>query len=46
VVVLRGTLSRAGRDLCLATVLAVPGVTRVANYLETDAPPKDLEYAP
>lgn len=35
VVVLRGTLTLAERDRALAAVLAVPGVTRVANYLES-----------
>jgi osmotically-inducible protein OsmY len=34
VVMLRGTVTRAERDQALAAVLAVPGVTRVANYLE------------
>ena len=34
-VVLRGALARAARDRVLAAVLAVPGVTQVANYLET-----------
>lgn len=36
VVMLRGTVTRAERDQALAAVLAVPGVTRVANYLDTD----------
>jgi osmotically-inducible protein OsmY len=42
VVSLRGTVRRAERDLLLADVLAVPGVTQVTNYLETDEPVGDL----
>jgi osmotically-inducible protein OsmY len=42
VVSLRGTVHRAERDLLLADVLAVPGVTQVTNYLETDEPVGDL----
>jgi osmotically-inducible protein OsmY len=42
VVSLRGTVRRAERDLLLAAALAVPGVTQVTNYLETDEPVGDL----
>jgi osmotically-inducible protein OsmY len=43
VVSLRGTVpTRAERDLLLAAALAVPGVTQVTNYLETDEPVGDL----
>jgi osmotically-inducible protein OsmY len=42
VVSLRGTLRRAERDLVLAAALAVPGVTQVTNFLETDEPVGDL----
>jgi osmotically-inducible protein OsmY len=42
VVSLRGTVRRAERDLLLADALAVPGVTQVTNYLETDEPVGDL----
>jgi osmotically-inducible protein OsmY len=42
VVSLRGTLSRAERDLVLAAALAVPGVTQITNYLESDEPVGDL----
>ena len=38
IVALRGTVRRAERDLVLAAALAVPGVTQVTNYLETDEP--------
>lgn len=43
VVSLRGTVrSNAERDLVLAAALAVPGVTQVTNFLETDEPVGDL----
>jgi hypothetical protein len=42
VVSLRGTVRRAERDLVLAAALAVPGVTQVTNFLETDEPVGDL----
>jgi osmotically-inducible protein OsmY len=38
IVSLRGTVSKAERDLVLAAALAVPGVTQVTNFLETDEP--------
>ena len=38
VVALRGTVRKAERDLVLAAALAVPGVTQVTNFLETDEP--------
>ena len=42
VVTLRGTVPNAERDAVLAAALAVPGVTQVRNYLETDEPVGDL----
>ena len=42
VVTLRGTVRTAERDLVLAAALAVPGVTQVTNFLETDEPVGDL----
>jgi osmotically-inducible protein OsmY len=42
VVSLRGTVRKAERDLVLAAALAVPGVTQVVNFLETDEPVGDL----
>jgi len=43
VVSLRGTVrSNAERDLVLAAALAVPGVTQVTNFLDTDEPVGDL----
>lgn len=42
IVQLRGTVRRAERDLVLAAALAVPGVTQVTNFLETDEPVGDL----
>ncbi|HKQ27782.1 MAG TPA: BON domain-containing protein, partial [Burkholderiales bacterium] len=42
VVSLRGTVRKAERDLVLAAALAVPGVTQVTNFLETDEPVGDL----
>lgn len=42
VVSLRGTVPRAERDLVLAAALAVPGVTQVANHLDSDEPLGDL----
>ena len=42
VVSLRGTVRKAERDLVLAAALAVPGVTQVTNFLETDEPVVDL----
>jgi osmotically-inducible protein OsmY len=42
IVSLRGTVRRAERDLVLAAALAVPGVTQVTNFLETDEPVGDL----
>ena len=43
VVALRGTVrSSAERDLVLAAALAVPGVTQVTNFLDTDEPVGDL----
>ena len=39
VVALRGSVrSRAERDLVLAAALAVPGVSQVTNFLETEEP--------
>jgi osmotically-inducible protein OsmY len=38
IVSLRGTVRKAERDLVLAAALAVPGVTQVTNFLETDEP--------
>ena len=38
VVSLRGSVRRAERDLVLAAALAVPGVSQVTNFLETDEP--------
>lgn len=40
-VVLRGVLPRLQRDRALAAVLAVPGVTQVSNYLESERPPEE-----
>jgi osmotically-inducible protein OsmY len=42
IVSLRGTVRKAERDLVLAAALAVPGVTQVTNFLETDEPVGDL----
>lgn len=42
-IVLRGRLPRVERDRALGAVLAVPGVTQVANYLEADAPERPVE---
>jgi osmotically-inducible protein OsmY len=42
VVTLRGTVRPAERDLVLAAALAVPGVTQITNFLETDQPVGDL----
>jgi osmotically-inducible protein OsmY len=42
VVTLRGTVRKAERDLVLAAALAVPGVTQVTNFLETDEPVGDI----
>ncbi len=42
IVSLRGTVRKAERDLVLAAALAVPGVTQVTNYLETDEPVGDI----
>lgn len=42
VVSLRGTVRKAERDLVLAAALAVPGVTQVTNFLETDEPVGDI----
>ena len=42
VVSLRGTVRKAERDLVLAAALAVPGVTQVTNFLETDEPIGEL----
>jgi osmotically-inducible protein OsmY len=42
VVSLRGTVRRAERDLVLAAALAVPGVTQVTNFMDTDEPVGDL----
>ena len=42
VVSLRGNVRKAERDLVLAAALAVPGVTQVTNFLETDEPVGDL----
>jgi osmotically-inducible protein OsmY len=42
VVSLRGTVRGAERDLLLAGALAVPGVTQVTSYLDTDEPVGDL----
>ena len=42
VVTLRGTVRAAERDLLLAAALAVPGVTQLTNFLETDEPVGDL----
>lgn len=42
VVSLRGTVRRAERDLVLAAALAVPGVTQVTNFLDTEEPVGDL----
>jgi osmotically-inducible protein OsmY len=42
VVSLRGTVRAAERDLVLAAALAVPGVTQVTNFLDTDEPVGDL----
>src|SRR5258708_3963169 len=39
---LRGTVRTAERDLVLAAALAVPGVTQVTNFLETDEPVGDI----
>ena len=41
VVTLRGTVRPAERDLVLATALAVPGVTQVTNFFETEEPVGD-----
>lgn len=38
IVSLRGTVRTAERDRVLAAALAVPGVTQVTNFLETDEP--------
>jgi osmotically-inducible protein OsmY len=42
VVSLRGTVRKPERDLVLAAALAVPGVTQVTNYLDTDEPVGDI----
>ena len=42
VVSLRGTAGKAERDLVLAAALAVPGVTQVANFLETEKPAGEI----
>ena len=42
IVSLRGTVSKAERDLVLAAALAVPGVTQVTNFLETEEPVAEL----
>ena len=42
VVALRGIVRKAERDLVLAAALAVPGVTQVTNFLETDEPVGDI----
>ena len=42
VVSLRGTVRKAERDLVLASALAVPGVTQVTNFLETDEAMGDI----
>jgi len=42
VVALRGTVRWAERDLLLAAALAVPGVTQVTSFLESDEPLGDL----
>ena len=42
IVSLRGTVRKPERDLVLAAALAVPGVTQVTNYLETDEPVGDI----
>ena len=38
VVSLRGSVSRAERDLALAAALGVPGVTQVTNFMDTGEP--------
>jgi len=42
VVTLRGTVRRGERDRVLAAALAVPGVSQVTNFLESDEPLGDL----
>ena len=42
VVSLRGTVRKSERDLVLASALAVPGVSQVTNYLETEEPTGEL----
>jgi len=42
VVTLRGTVRPPERDLLLAAALAVPGVTQVTNFFETEEPVGDL----
>jgi osmotically-inducible protein OsmY len=42
VVTLRGNVRPAERDLVLAAALAVPGVTQVTNFFETEEPVGDL----
>jgi osmotically-inducible protein OsmY len=40
---LRGTVRKAERDLVLAAALAVPGVTEVTNFLETQEPVGEIQ---
>lgn len=42
IVTLRGTVTRAERDLVLAAALAVPGVTQVINHMDSGEPVGDL----
>ena len=42
IVTVRGTVSAAERDRLLATVLAVPGIRQVTNFLEVTEPMGDL----
>jgi BON domain-containing protein len=42
IVSLRGTVRKAECNLVLAAVLAIPGVTQVTNFLDTDEPIGDL----
>src|SRR5579859_14430 len=43
-VTLRGPVPYAERDRMLAAALAIPGIERVVNLLDTEGRPADLDY--
>src|SRR5579859_8108624 len=43
-VTLRGSVPYAERDRMLAAALAIPGIERLINLLDTEEPPADLGY--